>query len=97
MKIKNLQRFFTYMGRSKGYLVLSFIYGLMFAASSMAVPYFAGKAIDAFTMPDGMLVKLILVMIGLIIIACVSQLMLLRCNNSLTYDAAFRLRNDCYS
>ena len=97
MKLKNMKRFFTYMGKSKGYLVLSFIYGLMFAASSMAVPYFAGKAIDAFTMPGDMLFKLILVMIGRIIIACVSQLMLLRCNNSLTYDAAFRLRNDCYS
>ncbi len=97
MKIKNIKRFLTYMGKSKGYLALSVIYGLMYGGASMAIPYFAGKAIDAFSYPGDLLIDLILVMLGLIIIATVSHLMLLRCNNSITYDAAFRLRNDCYS
>ena len=97
MKLKVFGRFLSYMGKSKGFLVLSFILGLMFAAASMAIPYYAGLAIDSFTAPSELLIKIILVIAGLVLIACISQLMLLRCNNWLTYNATYLLRNDCYS
>ena len=96
MKMKNVSRFLSYMGKSRAYLIISFILGLSFAAASMAIPYFAGKAIDSFAAPGDLLIRILLIIVGLIIIAGVSQRMLLRCNNQLTYNAVNELRNDCY-
>ena len=97
MKMNNFKRFLSYMGKSRIYLLFSFIMGLLFAASSMAIPYFAGLAIDSFSVPGDLLIRILLIILGLIIIACVSQRMLLRCNNQLTYNAVNELRNDCYA
>ncbi len=96
MKMKNIRRFLSYMGKSRAYLIISFILGLSFAAASMAIPYFAGRAIDSFTAPGDLLIRILLIIVGLIIIAGISQRMLLRCNNQLTYNAVNELRNDCY-
>ena len=96
MKMKNIRRFLSYMGKSRAYLIISFILGLSFAAASMAIPYFAGRAIDSFTAPGDLLIRILLIIVGLIIIAGISQRMLLRCNNQLTYNAVYELRNDCY-
>ena len=96
MKKKNIKRFLAYMGNSRVYLLFSFFMGLLFASASMAIPYFAGLAIDSFSAPGDLLIRILLIIAGLIIIACVSQRMLLRCNNQLTYNAVNELRNDCY-
>lgn len=97
MKINCIKRFLTYMGKSRFYLLFSFSMGLLFAAASMAIPFFAGKAIDSFTASDDQLIRILLLIAGLIIIAGISQRMLLRCNNRLTYNAVNELRNDCYA
>ena len=46
MKIKIVKRLFTYLKGSAGLVVLSVVIGMIFGASTVAIPYFAGRAID---------------------------------------------------
>ena len=46
MNVKSLQRLVSYLKGSTGLVVLSVIIGLLFGGASVAIPYFAGRAID---------------------------------------------------
>ena len=42
----SLKRLFSYLKGSSGLVVLSVIIGLLFGGATVAIPYFAGRAID---------------------------------------------------
>ena len=46
MNAKSLKRLFSYLKGSAVLVVLSVIIGLLFGGSTVAIPYFAGRAID---------------------------------------------------
>ena len=47
MKSKILKRLFTYLKGSSGLAVLSIVIGILFGSATVAIPYFAGRAIDS--------------------------------------------------
>ena len=46
MNAKSLKRLFSYLKGASGLVVLSVIIGLLFGGATVAIPYFAGRAID---------------------------------------------------
>lgn len=96
MKSKILKRLFTYLKGSKGLVVLSIIIGILFGAATVAIPFFAGKAIDSLG-DIGHLILLIAVIAGLIIVAAVLQFALIKMNNRIAFSIGLNLRNATYS
>ena len=96
MKSKILKRLFTYLKGSKGLVVLSIIIGILFGAATVAIPFFAGKAIDSLGDIDH-LILLIAVIAGLIIVAAVLQFALIKMNNRIAFSIGLNLRNATYS
>ena len=95
-----LGRFMKYMGGSpsQGYIAVSFISAVVYSLCSMFIPYFAGKAIDSFT-PEvdfGVLTKNTFIILILVAVASLSQYILNRTNNSISYAAVRKLRNEAY-
>ena len=95
-----LKRFMKYTGGSpsQGYIVLSFISAVIYSLCSMFIPFFAGKAIDSFTpvVDFSVLTKNIVIICGLVAIASLFQYLLNVTNNSISYAAVRKLRNDAY-
>ena len=46
MNVKTLKRLFSYLNGSSAIAVLSVFIGIFYGAATVAIPYFAGKAID---------------------------------------------------
>ena len=96
MNGKILKRLFTYLRGSSALVVLSIIIGILFGSATVAIPYFAGKAIDNLGNIDQLLVY-IAVIIGLIAAAAILQFALIRMNNRIAYSIGLNLRNATYS
>ncbi|MCR4704245.1 MAG: ABC transporter ATP-binding protein/permease [Saccharofermentans sp.] len=96
MNTKSLKRLFSYLKGSSGLVVLSVIIGLLFGGATVAIPYFAGRAIDNLGNTDE-LIKCIFVIAGLIIIAALLQFALIKMNNRVSFTIGQNLRNATYS
>ena len=96
MKGKIVKRLFTYLKGSSVFVVLSVVLGMLFGAASVAVPYFAGKAIDNLGNVDS-LVRYLIVIVCLLISAAVFQFALIRMNNRIAYSLGLNLRNATYA
>ena len=96
MNGKSLKRLFSYLKGSAGLVVLSVIIGLLFGCASVAIPYFAGRAIDNLGNMDE-LVKFILIIVGLIVLAALLQFALIKMNNRIAFAIGQNLRNATYS
>ena len=96
MNGKSLKRLFSYLKGSAGLVVLSVIIGLLFGCASVAIPYFAGRAIDNLGNTDE-LVKFILIIVGLIVLAALLQFALIKMNNRIAFAIGQNLRNATYS
>ena len=90
------KRLFTYLKGSSGFVVLSVILGLLFGCTTVAVPYFAGQAIDNLSNLNELL-KMILIIIILIIISALLQFALIKMNNKIAFNIGYNLRNATYS
>ena len=96
MNAKSLKRLFSYLKGSTGIVVLSVIIGLLFGGATVAIPYFAGRAIDSLGDTDT-LIKCLLIIVGLIVIAALLQFILIRMNNRVAFTIGQNLRNATYS
>ena len=96
MDMKLVKRLIGYSTR-KGLLFLSFIFAAFYAVSTVLIPYFAGRAIDS--LDDGYNVILYFVVLIAIcaLVSSVSSYLLLRVNNSFSYDVTKGLRNDMFA
>ncbi len=96
MNLKSLKRLFSYLKGSAVIVVLSVIIGLLFGGATVAIPYFAGRAIDSLGDTDT-LIKCLFIIVGLIVIAALLQFMLIRMNNRVAFSIGQNLRNETYS
>lgn len=96
MNAKSLKRLFSYLKGSSGLVVLSVILGLFFGGATVAIPYFAGRAIDNLGDSDE-LIKCIFIIAALIVAAALLQFALIRMNNRIAYAIGQNLRNATYS
>ena len=96
MNAKSLKRLFSYLKGSTGIVVLSVIIGLLFGGATVAIPYFAGRAIDSLGDTD-MLIRCLCIITGLIVIAALLQFILIRMNNRVAFTIGQNLRNATYS
>jgi ATP-binding cassette subfamily B protein len=96
MNAKSLKRLFSYLKGSTGIVVLSVIIGLLFGGATVAIPYFAGRAIDSLGDTE-MLIKCLFIIVGLIVIAALLQFILIRMNNRVAFTIGQNLRNATYS
>ncbi len=95
MNSKNVKRLLSCLKGSTGLVVLSIIIGILFGSATVAIPFFAGKAIDCLGDMDS-LVKYIVCIIGLIIFAALLQFALIKMNNRLAFTIGLKLRNAAY-
>ena len=95
MSIKTVKRLFAYLKGALPLAVLSVVFGTLFGAATVAVPFFAGKAIDNLGNID-ILVRYLLIIIGLLVLAAVLQFVLIRMNNRISYSIGLNLRNATY-
>ncbi len=96
MDKKNLKRLFSYLKGSSGLAIMSVIIGLLYGAATVAIPYFAGRAIDSLGDTDR-LVRLIVNIVFLLVIAALLQFLLIKMNNRIAYTIGLRLRNAAYA
>ena len=96
MNGKSLKRLFSYLKGSTGLVVLSVIIGLFFGGATVAIPFFAGRAIDNLGDTD-QLIKCLVIIVGLIIVAALLQFALIRMNNRIAFAIGQNLRNATYS
>lgn len=96
MNLKSLKRLFSYLKGSTIIVVLSVIIGLLFGGATVAIPYFAGRAIDSLGDTDT-LIRCLFIIVGLIVIAALLQFMLIRMNNRVAFSIGQNLRNETYS
>ena len=95
MNIKTLKRLFSFLKGSSAIAVLSVVIGIFYGAATVAIPYFAGKAIDNLGNMD-VLVRYILMIVGLIAAAAILQFALIKMNNRVAYSIGLNLRNATY-
>ncbi len=96
MNLKSLKRLFSYLKGSAVIVVLSVIIGLLFGGATVAIPYFAGRAIDSLGDTDT-LIRCLFIIVGLIVIAALLQFMMIRMNNRVAFSIGQNLRNETYS
>lgn len=96
MKRKIVKRLFSYIKGSSALVVLSVLLGMLFGAASVAVPFFAGKAIDNLGNMD-LLVRYLIVIVCLLISAALFQFALIRMNNRIAFSLGLNLRNATYA
>ena len=96
MKSKILKRLFTYLKGSSGLAVLSIVIGILFGTATVAIPYFAGRAIDSLG-DIGQLIVFLVIIAGLIAAAAVLQFALIKMNNRIAFSIGLNLRNATYS
>lgn len=97
MKTALVKRLLGYCGKKKGLIVLSFLFAVLYAVATVLIPYFAGRAIDSLD-EDYLVIINFVVCIGICaLVSSLSSFILLRVNNSLTYNALEGLRNDLFA
>lgn len=96
MNSKVVKRLFTYLRGSSALVGLSLIIGILFGAATVAVPFFAGKAIDNLgSMND--LIRHLFIILALLVFAAVMQFALIRMNNRIAFKIGLNLRNATYA
>ena len=96
MNIKTIKRLFSFLKGSSAIAVLSVVIGIFYGAATVAIPYFAGKAIDNLGNLD-VLVRYIILIVVLIAAAAVLQFALIKMNNRVAYSIGLNLRNATYA
>ena len=96
MNSKTLKRLFTFLKGSSALAVLSVVIGILLGAVTVAIPYFAGRAIDNLGDMTS-LVRCLFVILGLIAAVVVLQFALIRMNNRIAYSIGQNLRNATYA
>lgn len=96
MNLKNIRRLFAFVKGSAALVILSIIFGALFGAASVAIPYFAGKAIDNLGSME-VLIRYLIYIVVLVIIAAVLQAVMMRLNNRVAYTMGRNLRDAAYS
>lgn len=97
MNMSHVKRLLGYAGRKKGLIVLSFIAAALYAVSTVLIPYFAGRAIDSLDRDYLVIIKFVVIIAICAGISSISSFVLMRVNNSLTYDVCEGLRNDMFA
>ena len=95
MNTKTLKRLFSFLKGSSAIAVLSVVIGIFYGAATVAIPYFAGKAIDNLGNME-VLVRYIVIIVCLIAAAAVLQFALIKMNNRVAYSIGLNLRNATY-
>ena len=96
MNLKTLKRLFAYLKGSSAIAVVSVIIGILYGAATVAIPYFAGRAIDNLG-NMGILTGYILIIVSLIVVAAFLQYALIKTNNRVAYSIGLNLRNATYA
>ncbi len=96
MNTKTLKRLFSFLKGSSAIAVLSVIIGIFYGAATVAIPFFAGKAIDNLGNMD-ILLRYIVIIVGLIAAASILQFVLIKMNNRVAYSIGLNLRNATYA
>ena len=96
MNTKTVKRLFTYLKGSSALVVLSVVIGVLFGAATVAVPYFAGRAIDSLGDTNA-LVGYLLIIVALLVLAALLQFALIRMNNRIAFNTGLNLRNATYA
>lgn len=96
MNVKTIKRLFSFLKGSSAIAVLSVFIGIFYGAATVAIPYFAGKAIDNLGNMD-VLVRYIFLIVGLIAAAALLQFALIKMNNRVAYSIGLNLRNATYA
>ncbi len=96
MNLKNVKRLLSYLKGSAGLVVLSVLIGILFGTATVAIPYFAGKAIDNLGNMD-VLFRYVINILFLLVFAALLQFALIKMNNRIAFSIGYRLRNAAYS
>lgn len=96
MNVKTLKRLFSFLKGSSAIAVLSVIIGIFYGAATVAIPFFAGKAIDNLGNMD-VLIRYIVIIVALIAAAAILQFALIKMNNRVAYSIGLNLRNATYA
>lgn len=96
MKNKIIKRLFSFLKGSSAIAVLSVFIGVFYGAATVAIPFFAGKAIDNLGNMD-VLITYIVIIVGLIAAAAILQFALIKMNNRVAYSIGLNLRNATYA
>ncbi len=96
MNVKTIKRLFSFLKGSSAIAVMSVFIGIFYGAATVAIPFFAGKAIDNIGNMD-VLVRYIVIIIALIASAALLQFALIKINNRVAYSIGLNLRNATYA
>lgn len=96
MNTKTIKRLFSFLKGSSAIAVLSVFIGVFYGAATVAIPFFAGKAIDNLGDMDD-LITYIVIIVGLIAAAAILQFALIKMNNRVAYSIGLNLRNATYA
>ena len=96
MNTKTIKRLFSFLKGSSAIAVLSVFIGVFYGAATVAIPFFAGKAIDNLGNMD-VLIRYIVIIVGLITAAAILQFALIKMNNRVAYSIGLNLRNATYA
>lgn len=96
MNTKTIKRLFSFLKGSSAIAVLSVFIGVFYGAATVAIPFFAGKAIDNLGNMD-VLITYIVIIVGLIAAAAILQFVLIKMNNRVAYSIGLNLRNATYA
>ena len=100
ISMTSVKRLMRYLKGSAGLVILSFILSSFYAAMAMLIPYYAGKTIDLLEGDvSGNMDKIlygVIFIAGIAAAGAVSQLVMLRINNRLSYDLITCLKDDAY-
>lgn len=96
MNTNTIKRLFSFLKGSSAIAVLSVFIGVFYGAATVAIPFFAGKAIDNLGNMD-VLITYIVIIVGLIAAAAILQFALIKMNNRVAYSIGLNLRNATYA
>ena len=96
MNTKTIKRLFSFLEGSSAIAVLSVFIGVFYGEATVAIPFFAGKAIDNLGNMD-VLIRYIVIIVGLIAAAAILQFALIKMNNRVAYSIGLNLRNATYA
>ncbi len=96
-----LRRVLQYVGRYKGYLLLSLLLCVATVASTLYVPILTGGAVDLLLGPGrvemGALWPLLMQICALVALTALSQWLMGLCNNRMTYCTVRDIRSDAFA
>lgn len=96
MNMSLVKRLLRY-SEKKGLLALSFLFAAFYAVSTVLIPYFAGRAIDSLDEEYNVIIGFVVLIAVCAFVSSISSYVLLRVNNSFSYDVTKGLRNDMFA